>query len=143
MRISDWSSDVCSSDLSSRRRATTRSWSISTASAPPSPISWHKPGFARPLPRTAGRARMAAMSASVSPALDFPGRDKLVAVVDAAVSHGDEHAITAALRNGMCAMIRNGEVRLPDEVFEPLDDHYARRELYRSPEHGYSVVATP
>src|SRR3546814_17969340 len=38
-------------------------------------------------------------------------------------------------------MIRNGEVRLPDEVFEPLDDHYARRELYRSPEHGYSVVA--
>src|SRR3546814_11261878 len=41
----------------------------------------------------------------------------------------------------MCAMIRNGEVRLPDEVFEPLDDHYARRELYRSPEHGYSVVA--
>src|SRR3546814_15574395 len=84
---------------------------------------------------------MAAMNASVSPALDFPGRDKLVAVVDAAVSHGDEHAITAALRNSMCAMIRNGEVRLPDEVFEPLDDHYARRELYRSPEHGYSVGA--
>src|SRR3546814_15103518 len=106
MRISDWSSDVCSSYL-----------------------------------RTAGRARMAAMNASVSPELDFPGRDKLVAVVDAAVAQGDEHAITAALRNGMCAMIRNGEVRLPDEVFEPLDDHYARRELYRSPEHGYSVVA--
>src|SRR3546814_14883945 len=41
----------------------------------------------------------------------------------------------------MCSMIQNGEVRLPDEVFKPLDDHYARRELYRSPEHGYSVEA--
>src|SRR3546814_18702764 len=84
---------------------------------------------------------MAAMNTSVSPALDFPGRDKLVAVVDAAVSHGDEHAITAALRNSMCAMIRNGEVRLPDEVLAPLDDTYPRPELYRHPATGYSVGA--
>ena len=32
-------------------------------------------------------------------------------------------------------------MRLPDCVFERASDHYARRELYRSEEHGYSVVA--
>jgi len=32
-------------------------------------------------------------------------------------------------------------VRLPSCVFERADDHYARRELYRSEEFGYSVVA--
>lgn len=73
--------------------------------------------------------------------LDFPGQDKLVAAVDAAVSTGDEHAVTAALRNAMCRMIRDQDVRLPDCVHEPIADHYARRELYRSPTLGYSVVA--
>jgi hypothetical protein len=33
-------------------------------------------------------------------------------------------------------------VRLPDCVHEPVvEGHYARRELYRSAEHGYSMVA--
>jgi len=73
--------------------------------------------------------------------LDFPGLDKLVAAVDAAVSTGDEHAVTAALRNAMCRMIRDHDVRLPECVHAPIADHYARRELYRSPTHGYSVVA--
>ncbi len=84
---------------------------------------------------------MAAMNADPRPDIDFPGRDKLVAAVDAAVAQGDEHAVTAALRNSMCALIRDREVQLPDCVFEPIDDHYARRELYRSAGHGYSVVA--
>ena len=75
------------------------------------------------------------------PDLDFPGHDKLVAAIDAAVSVGDEHAVTAALRNTLCKMIRDRDVNLPDCVFDPIQDHYARRELYRSPELGYSVVA--
>nr|WP_242108557.1 cysteine dioxygenase family protein [Luteimonas aquatica] len=75
------------------------------------------------------------------PDLDFPGHDKFVAAIDQAVSLGDEHAITASLRNAMCALIRDPDVRLPDCVFEAIDDHYARRELYRSARHGYSVVA--
>lgn len=75
------------------------------------------------------------------PDLDFPGHDKLVAAIDAAVSAGDEHAVTAALRNTLCKMIRDRDVHLPDCVFDPIADHYARRELYRSPELGYSVVA--
>ena len=75
------------------------------------------------------------------PDTDFPGQAKLVAAIDAALGAGDEHAITAALRNALCRLIRDREVQLPDCVHEPVADHYARRELYRSPRHGYSVVA--
>src|SRR6476619_6416651 len=71
----------------------------------------------------------------------FPGHAKLVQAVDAAVESGDQHAITAALRDTMCALIRDREVQLPDCVHEAIADHYARRELYRSPRLGYSVVA--
>ena len=75
------------------------------------------------------------------PDIAFPGHDKLVAAIDAAVDAGDEHAVTAAIRNAMCRLIKDRDVQLPACVFEPIEDHYARRELYRSPEHGYSVVA--
>jgi len=75
------------------------------------------------------------------PDISFPGHDKLVAALDSAVSSGDDHAVTSALRNTLCAMIRDRDVHLPDCVHEPIDDHYARREIYRSPRHGYSVVA--
>ncbi|KRA74721.1 cysteine dioxygenase [Lysobacter sp. Root667] len=75
------------------------------------------------------------------PDLDFPGHDKLIAAIDKAVHAGDEHAVTAALRNTLCGLIRDRDVHLPDCVFDPIDDHYARREIYRSPELGYSVVA--
>ena len=75
------------------------------------------------------------------PDLDFPGHGKLVAALDTAVSAGDEHAITAALRNTLCALIRDRDVQLPACVYDPIDDHYARREIYRSPGLGYSVVA--
>lgn len=73
--------------------------------------------------------------------IHFHGHDKLVASLDAAVALGDDHAITDALRKTLCRMIRDEEVALPDCVLEPIADHYARRELYTSPEHGYSVIA--
>ena len=81
------------------------------------------------------------MSDPCCPVFDFPGHAKLVQALDAAVEAGDQHAITAALRNTLCALIRDHDVQLPDCVHEPIVDHYARRELYRSPRHGYSVVA--
>ena len=81
------------------------------------------------------------MNAQALPDIAFPGHDKLVNAIDTAVSSGDEHAITAALRNTLCRMIRDHDVQLPECVFEPIEDHYARREIYRSPQHGYSVVA--
>jgi len=81
------------------------------------------------------------MNDALCPDVNFPGHDKLVQALDAAVGSGDQHAITAALRNTLCAMIRDHDVKLPDCVHEPIVDHYARRELYRSARHGYSVVA--
>jgi predicted metal-dependent enzyme (double-stranded beta helix superfamily) len=81
------------------------------------------------------------MNDAPCPDLTFPGREKLVKAVDAAVESGDQHAVTAALRNTLCRLIVDPEVHLPDCVHDPIVDHYARRELYRSARHGYSVVA--
>lgn len=81
------------------------------------------------------------MDESCCQPVDFPGRAKFIAAVDAAVTSGDQHAVTAALRNALCALIRDTDVQLPCCVQEAIVDHYARRELYRSPQHGYSVVA--
>ena len=81
------------------------------------------------------------MNDAPCPGLDFPGHAKLVQALDIAVESGDQHAITAALRNTLCALIRDRDVQLPECVHDSIVDHYARRELYRSPRHGYSVVA--
>ena len=80
-------------------------------------------------------------AAGAFPDVPFPGRERLLAGIDQALAAGDCHAVTAALRGVMCELIRDPGVRLPDCVRQPIEDHYARRELYRSPEHGYSVVA--
>ena len=84
---------------------------------------------------------MVAMNDACCPDLDFPGHDKVVRAIDEAVASGDQHAVTAALRGVLCGLIRDRDVCLPDCVHEPVEDHYARRELYRSPEFGYSIVA--
>jgi predicted metal-dependent enzyme (double-stranded beta helix superfamily) len=73
--------------------------------------------------------------------LEFPGARQLIDAIDAAVALPDQTALTDTLRNALCRLIRDAGVRLPECVFEREDDHYARRELYRSEEHGYSVVA--
>jgi predicted metal-dependent enzyme (double-stranded beta helix superfamily) len=81
------------------------------------------------------------MTPAAPPGLPFEGQQRFLAAIDAAVAAGDEHAVTAQLRSTLCALIRDPAIRLPDCVHAPIADHYARRELYRSPEHGYSVVA--
>ncbi|HJU25982.1 MAG TPA: cysteine dioxygenase family protein [Rhodanobacteraceae bacterium] len=75
------------------------------------------------------------------PAIDFPGRSKLIDALDSAVTQADTAQVTRALRDALCRMIRASDVELPACVFECCADHYARRELYRSDEHGYCVVA--
>lgn len=75
------------------------------------------------------------------PNLVFPGSTTLIEAIDAAVVKPDTHALTDSLRNSLCKLIRDKSVTLPACVFEPNPDHYARRELYRSKEHGYCVVA--
>ncbi len=73
--------------------------------------------------------------------LDFPGCRRLVDALDAAVAQRDQNAITEALRKSLCCLMRDSGVCLPHCVFERATDHYARRELYRSEDLGYSVVA--
>lgn len=73
--------------------------------------------------------------------LDFPGCRHLVDSLDRAVNQRDEGAVTEALRKTLCTIMRDRDVALPDCVFEGVSDHYARRELYRSEDLGYSVVA--
>ena len=73
--------------------------------------------------------------------MNFPGSDKLIQAIDTAVNKPSTPAITDTLRNSLCKLIRSQEVRLPDCVFETAENRYARRELYRSDEHGYCVVA--
>ncbi|MEO7063290.1 MAG: cysteine dioxygenase family protein [Dokdonella sp.] len=73
--------------------------------------------------------------------LEFPGARQLIDAVDGAVALADDTAVTDSLRHALCKLICDPEVRLPECVFEPVEDHYARRELYRSQQHGYSVVA--
>ncbi len=74
-------------------------------------------------------------------ALEFPGCRQLLAMIDDAVAAGDDRTTTDRLRNGLCQAIRDRSITLPDCVFDPVTDHYARRELYRCEESGYSVVA--
>ena len=74
-------------------------------------------------------------------ALDFPGCRQLVAALDSAVCRDCPAEITDALRNSLCNLIRDPAVRLPECCYERVADHYARRELYRSEDHGYSVIA--
>ncbi|MGH8154973.1 MAG: cysteine dioxygenase [Rhodanobacteraceae bacterium] len=72
---------------------------------------------------------------------EFPGRDELIHALDTAVGAGDTDSVMRALRSALCDSIQSGDVRLPDCVFEGCAGHYARRELYRSREHGYCVIA--
>ena len=73
--------------------------------------------------------------------LQFEGADKLIAAIDAAVGKPCPDTITGDLRNALSRLIRTEEVRLPDCVYQAHPEHYARRELYTSPELGYSVIA--
>lgn len=75
------------------------------------------------------------------PQIAFPGSARFRALLDAAVALGEVQAATAALRDALQQLIADPDVRLPECVHAPLAGHYARRELYRSPVHGYSVVA--
>lgn len=74
-------------------------------------------------------------------AIEFPGCDELVAALDQAVSQPTTGDVTTQVRDVLCRLMQEQTVQLPDCVYEPKTDHYARRELYRSDVHGYSVTA--
>ncbi len=81
------------------------------------------------------------MELQISPFPPFRGRDRLIAAVDAAMTSGDPERITADLQLALQEAIADSRIELPECVHRPVSDHYARRPLYHSREHGYSVIA--
>ncbi|CAN5262042.1 hypothetical protein BH24PSE2_BH24PSE2_19170 [soil metagenome] len=73
--------------------------------------------------------------------MSIPGAEKLVALLDEAAELRDVEATTDHIKSGLCRLLRSGEVRLPDGLSRPDEDHYARRLVYKSDRYGYSVVA--
>lgn len=71
----------------------------------------------------------------------FKGAERLIKMIDEAVDSGDSAVITERVKQALCTLIRGGELEMPSCVQEPAGDHYARRLLYRSETHGYSMVA--
>ena len=71
----------------------------------------------------------------------FPGREQLLAALDHAVQLTGTEAVTLALQRVLREAITDARINLPACIHQPVPGHYARRELYRSPVHGYSVVA--
>lgn len=73
--------------------------------------------------------------------MTFRGCERLIQACDAAVASADTNVTMRALRTALCEAIRSHEVELPACVQETCAGHYARRELYRSLDHGYVVIA--
>ncbi len=71
----------------------------------------------------------------------FTGRDRLLEALDAAVLAPDTATVVARVEQVLLRAIADPAIVLPDCVHEPITDHYARRELYRSARHGYSIIA--
>ncbi|MGD8827458.1 MAG: cysteine dioxygenase family protein [Gammaproteobacteria bacterium] len=74
-------------------------------------------------------------------AFDFAGAEELVEMLDVAVEKQQPEAITESVKEGLCRLIGEHRLRLPPVCSKPASDHYARRLIYRSEEHGYTVVA--
>ena len=73
--------------------------------------------------------------------LEFKGKEKLIRRIDDAISGDCPHEITACLRDALCKSISDPDIELPELVYEPIADHYARREIYHDPQGRYCVIA--
>ena len=66
--------------------------------------------------------------------------DDVIVLTDAAARSGDPAKVVTALTNGLRGVL-SGPMDLPGWLLETQAEGHARRELYRSREHGYEVVA--
>ena len=73
--------------------------------------------------------------------MTFTGKQLLVDLIEEACAQENHHDTTEILRNGLAKLIAEKSVFLPECVFEPVEGHYARRELYKCPEQGVTIVA--
>ena len=70
---------------------------------------------------------------------DFPGRDQLIGAIE---RHCDANgARPDRMRDELEALFRAGTVTLPLALLQPHPEHYARRAIHISPEHGYALIA--
>ncbi|MEM1181433.1 MAG: cysteine dioxygenase family protein [Acidobacteriota bacterium] len=72
---------------------------------------------------------------------EFQGLAELTQRFDDAVSQDHVDKTTSAVQETLTDMLSAGRVELPAHVLRPVPGKYARRLLYRSPEHGYVVIA--
>lgn len=71
----------------------------------------------------------------------LPGLERLVQALDNAVAGRSPAHAYAAVRGALPLLVADPQVRLPAHADRPLPERYARHVLYRSPAHGYCVVA--
>ncbi len=72
---------------------------------------------------------------------EFAGRQRLLDGIDAALQAADTYSTVAQVQRVLEQAIRDPQIVLPACVHAPVHGHYARREIYRSPQHGYSIIA--
>jgi predicted metal-dependent enzyme (double-stranded beta helix superfamily) len=65
----------------------------------------------------------------------------LIAALDEAIRGHACPELTTRLQQTLCRLIREQRLHLPAAVFEAHPEHYARRQIYRSPDLGYTVIA--
>lgn len=61
--------------------------------------------------------------------------------LDQAMTGDCANNVVACVRKVLCDAIRDSSLPIPAACYQTEDDHYARRLLHRSDEHGYSVIA--
>lgn len=71
---------------------------------------------------------------------NFPLLEDVIVLADAAMRAHEPRRIVDALVEGLRNLLPNAGA-LPPELLQPSPDGYVRRELYRSPRHGYQVLA--
>ncbi|MCD9088479.1 cysteine dioxygenase family protein [Stenotrophomonas sp. SY1] len=81
------------------------------------------------------------MRLDISQYPDFPGRQHLLDGIDHAVCATDAATTVSRVQQVLERAINDPRISLPASVHAPVSEHYARRELYRSPTHGYSIIA--
>jgi predicted metal-dependent enzyme (double-stranded beta helix superfamily) len=74
-------------------------------------------------------------------ALEFEGKERLIARIGAAVTGDCPFEITTCLRKALVECIADPGIVLPDSVYQALPGHYARREVFTCPDRGFSMIA--
>jgi predicted metal-dependent enzyme (double-stranded beta helix superfamily) len=69
------------------------------------------------------------------------GKQQLIDLVNAAVASGSTERVVDDLRSGLCELVSQGHVELPDDLMQCCGDHYARRLVHEDIDRGYQIIA--